>query len=32
VETTGTTVVIRPGDRAEMDSYGNLHIHLEATA
>jgi N-methylhydantoinase A len=32
VETTGTTIVIRPGDRAELDPYGNLHIHLEATA
>jgi N-methylhydantoinase A len=32
VETTGTTIVIRPGDRAELDPYGNLHIHLETAA
>ena len=32
VETTGTTIVVRPGDRAELDPYGNLHIHLEARA
>jgi N-methylhydantoinase A len=32
VETSGATVVIRAGDRARMDEYGNLHIDLEARA
>ena len=32
VETSGATVVIRPGDRARMDDYGNLHIDLDETA
>jgi N-methylhydantoinase A len=30
VESSGTTVVVRPGDRARMDDYGNLHIDLES--
>ena len=29
VETSGTTVVVRPGDRVRMDDHGNLHIDLE---
>ena len=28
VETTGTTVVVHPGDEAHVDEYGNLHIDL----
>jgi N-methylhydantoinase A len=28
VETSGTTVVVRPGDRVRVDEYGNLHIEL----
>jgi N-methylhydantoinase A len=32
VESAGTTVVVRPGDRAEMDDYGNLHIDVGVTA
>jgi len=32
VETPGTTVVIRPGDEARMDQYGNLLIDLKAAA
>jgi N-methylhydantoinase A len=28
VETSGSTIVIRPGDDARMDAYGNLHIEL----
>lgn len=32
VETAGTTVVVRPGDRLRVDDYGNLHIDLEAGA
>jgi N-methylhydantoinase A len=32
VETTGATVVMRPGDGARMDEYGNLHIELRAVA
>jgi N-methylhydantoinase A len=28
VETKGTTVVVHPGNRVEVDEYGNLHIHL----
>jgi len=29
VEDPGTTVVVHPGNAAEIDGYGNLHIHLE---
>jgi N-methylhydantoinase A len=32
VETPGTTVVMRPGDEARMDEYGNLHIHVGTAA
>ena len=28
VEDAGTTVVVHPGNAAEVDGYGNLHIHL----
>lgn len=28
VEDPGTTVVLHPGNRAEVDAYGNIHIHL----
>jgi N-methylhydantoinase A len=28
VEDPGTTVVIHPGNRVEVDGYGNIHIHL----
>ncbi|MDE0390015.1 MAG: hydantoinase/oxoprolinase family protein, partial [Rhodospirillales bacterium] len=28
VEDPGTTVVIHPGNRAEMDGYGNIRIHI----
>ena len=31
VETPGATVVVRQGDWLRMDSYGNLHIDLDAT-
>ena len=30
VEDPGTTVVVHPGNRAEVDGYGNIHIHLSA--
>ncbi|WP_349358379.1 hydantoinase/oxoprolinase family protein [Stappia sp.] len=30
VEDPGTTTVIHPGNRVEVDGYGNLHIHLTA--
>lgn len=30
VEDPGTTVVIHPGNRVEVDGYGNIHIHLAA--
>jgi N-methylhydantoinase A len=30
VEDPGTTVVIHPGNRVEIDGYGNIHIHLAA--
>jgi N-methylhydantoinase A len=30
VEDPGTTVVIHPGNRVEIDGYGNVHIHLGA--
>jgi N-methylhydantoinase A len=32
VESSGTTVVVRPGDRVRMDQYGNLRIDLEPAA
>lgn len=28
VEDPGTTVVVHPGNRVEIDGYGNVHIHL----
>ena len=28
VEDPGTTVVIHPGNRAEVDGFGNIHIHI----
>ena len=30
IEDSGSTVVIHPGNRAEMDEYGNIHIYLSA--
>jgi N-methylhydantoinase A len=30
VETSGATTVVRPGDRARVDTYGNLHIDVGA--
>jgi N-methylhydantoinase A len=30
VEDPGTTVVVHPGNRVEIDGYGNIHIHLAA--
>jgi N-methylhydantoinase A len=30
IEDPGSTVVIHPGNRAEMDEYGNIHIYLSA--
>lgn len=30
IEDPGTTVVIHPGNRVEIDGYGNIHIHLAA--
>lgn len=30
VEDPGTTVVVHPGNRVEVDGYGNIHIHLTA--
>lgn len=32
VETAGATVVMRPGDEARMDEYGNLHIDVGTAA
>lgn len=29
VETAGTTIVVHPDNRVQIDLYGNLHIHLE---
>jgi N-methylhydantoinase A len=29
VEDPGTTVVIHPGNRVEVDGFGNIHIHLQ---
>jgi N-methylhydantoinase A len=28
VEDSGTTVVVHPGNRVDIDGYGNIHIHL----
>ena len=28
VEDPGTTVVVHPGNRAQVDDYGNIHIHI----
>ena len=28
VEDSGTTVVVHPGNRVEVDGYGNIHIHI----
>ena len=28
VEDSGTTVVVHPGNRAEVDGFGNIHIHI----
>ena len=30
VEDSGSTVVVHPGNRVEVDGYGNIHIHLAA--
>jgi N-methylhydantoinase A len=30
VEDSGTTVVVHPGNRVEVDGYGNIHIHIAA--
>ena len=30
VEDSGTTIVVHPGNRVEVDGYGNVHIHLQA--
>ena len=30
VEDPGTTVVIHPGNRVEIDGFGNIHIHIKA--
>ncbi|MGE3307666.1 MAG: hydantoinase/oxoprolinase family protein, partial [Rhizobiaceae bacterium] len=30
VEDPGTTIVIHPGNKVEVDGYGNIHIHLSA--
>jgi N-methylhydantoinase A len=30
VEDPGSTVVLHPGNRAEIDAYSNIHIHLKA--
>ncbi|MGP1355525.1 hydantoinase/oxoprolinase family protein [Roseicyclus sp.] len=32
VEDAGTTVVIHPGNRVEVDAFRNIHIHLEGRA
>jgi N-methylhydantoinase A len=29
VEEPATTIVVFPGQRAEVDDYGNLHLHIE---
>ncbi len=30
IEDPGTTIVVHPGNRVEVDGFGNLHIHLKA--
>ncbi|MGN6102950.1 MAG: hydantoinase/oxoprolinase family protein, partial [Devosia sp.] len=30
IEDPGTTVVIHPGNRVEVDGFGNIHIHIKA--
>lgn len=30
IEDPGTTIVIHPGNRVEIDGFGNIHIHLKA--
>jgi len=30
VEDPGATGVVHPGNRVEVDGYGNIHIHLAA--
>jgi len=30
VEDAGSTVVVHPGNKVEVDGYGNIHIHLAA--
>ncbi len=30
VEDPGTTIVVHPGNRAEVDGYGNIHIHIQS--
>jgi N-methylhydantoinase A len=30
VEDSGSTVVVHPGNKVEVDGYGNIHIHLAA--
>ncbi len=30
VEDPGTTVVVHPGNRAAVDGYGNIHIHIQS--
>ncbi|WP_114217368.1 hydantoinase/oxoprolinase family protein [Ochrobactrum sp. 3-3] len=30
VEDPGTTIVVHPGNRVEIDGFGNIHIHLKA--
>jgi N-methylhydantoinase A len=28
IETSGTTIVVRPSDRFEVDAYGNVHLEI----
>ena len=30
VEDPGDTIVVHPGNRAEVDGYGNIHIHIQS--
>ncbi|WP_411034812.1 hydantoinase/oxoprolinase family protein [Shinella sp. BYT-45] len=30
IEDPGTTIVVHPGNRVEVDGFGNIHIHLKA--
>jgi N-methylhydantoinase A len=30
VEDSGTTIVVHPGNRVEVDGFGNIHIHLKS--